>query len=563
VKVDRIWWQEISAEDFYSMEKVPRLGLKGKTSLEVSRVPELLEFFGYGSNLPVDRWTDVTLDVRAIGNPNVQSPIQFKTNRRHATYEIPNQNRNDDRHMRNAGWTPDSGWPINTEVPTSVEDAKRILDIVGGIHVYIVRSQDGTYYGGSTYGRHIPTNWPDSLRPLFDGAGAGVIKVGTGEVSQLTPLARKILMAFRDRKSVLVYGPPGTGKTHAVAQVRQVLDAECSGGEALEFDPQNAERPFVSGFEESPLAPPVLTDWVTFHQDYGYEDFIIGLRPTGEGIRLAPFAGRLLDLAVRLERQGRGSGLLVIDEINRGNVPKILGDFMTFMDTSYRRGAAGEDNPSAIPVNLPKVQRSPTGDSLTEPIWMLSGDSTMLQLPWYFPREVNILATMNSVDRAVAPLDSAIGRRFERIDAYADVEFLAEHLGVSLLAVGELMESPEVELEQWTPQLAAVALLDYLNDQITERLGQDYELGHLYFWKVKSWDDLQRIWDHDVWPQLRDRFGARPDQLADLLRVNSHSAPASYPFRLRTITGRAINVLPLMGMTDVQSAETIDFLVRG
>ena len=81
--------------------------------------------------------------------------------------------------------------------------------------------------------------------------------------------------------------------------------------------------------------------------------------------------------------------------------------------------------------------------------------------------------------------------------------------------------------------------------------------------KLLTWEDLQRIWDHDVWPQLRDRFGARPDQLADLLRVNSHSAPTSYPFRLRTLTGRAINVLPLMGMSELNTAETIDFLVRG
>ncbi|NLC97612.1 MAG: AAA domain-containing protein [Actinomycetales bacterium] len=563
MRVDRIWWHEISPEDFYNMEKLPRMGLKGKSNFEITRVPELLEFFGYGANLPADRWTDVTLDARVIGNSNLQAPIQFKCHKRHGTFEVANQNRNDDRNMRHPGWTPDFGWPKNTEVPSSVDDAKRILEVVGGIHIYVVRTQDGVFFTGTTYGRHLPVNWPDALRPLYDGVGSGVIKVGTGSVAQLTPLARKILMAFQDRKSVLVYGPPGTGKPHAVAQVRQMLDKEWSGGESIEFDPNRTERPFTSGFEESPLAPPVLTDWVTFHQDYGYEDFIIGLRPTGEGIRLAPFAGRLLDLAVQLERQGRGSALLVIDEINRGNVPKILGDFMTFMDTNYRSGKPGETNPSAIPVNLPKVQRSTTGDFLTEPIWMLSGDSTMLELPWHFPHELNILATMNSVDRAVAPLDSAIGRRFERIDAYADVEFLAEQLGVSLLAVGEMMESPQVDVESWTPQIASVALLVYLNDQITERLGQDYELGHLYFWNIKTWADLQRIWDHDVWPQLRDRFGARPDQLADLLRVNSHSAPTSYPFRLRTLTGRAINVLPLMGMSELNTAETIDFLVRG
>lgn len=544
------------------MEKIPRLGLSGRTSIEITRVPELLDFFGHGSNLPADRWVDMTIDARVIGAPHAIAPIHFKSHRRHGTYEITGQNQHNDRNTRHPAWTEGMHWPA-TETPSSPEDAKRILEEIGGIHIYVLRTDDGGFWTGATVGRRMPLSWPDALKPLFEGVESGVINVGSGTLHDLTPLARKILMAFQDRKSVLVYGPPGTGKTHAVAQVRQVLDQDWTGGASIELHPDQVEHPFISGFDESPLAPPVITDWVTFHQDYGYEDFIVGLRPTGEGIRLAPFAGRLLDLAVRLERQGQGSALLVIDEINRGNVPKILGDFMTFMDTSYRAGKGGAVNPSAIPVNLPKVQRSPTGDSLTEPIWMLSGDSAMLNVPWYFPHEVNILATMNSVDRAVAPLDSAIGRRFERIDAYADIEFLAQHLGVSLMTVGELMEGPDVSWDQWTPQAAAVAMLVYLNDQITERLGQDYELGHLYFWSVETWADLQRVWDHDVWPQMRDRFGARPDQLADVLRVNAHSAPPSYPFRLRTLTGRAINVLPLMGMNDQQTAETVEFLVRG
>src|SRR5690606_20485069 len=171
------------------------------------------------------------------------------------------------------------------------------------------------------------------------------------------------------------------------------------------------------------------TDWVTFHQEYGYEDFVIGLRPTGEGMRLAPFTGRLLDLAIRVDRMGRGSGMLAVDEINRGNVAKILGDFMTYMDDTYRKKADG-DISTAVPVSLSKVQRSHTGDPVTEPIWMISGDSYLLPQPWYFPENLYILATMNSVDRAVAPLDSAIGRRFERIEAFCDLESLAANLGV-------------------------------------------------------------------------------------------------------------------------------------
>ncbi len=555
MKAERIWWREITPEDLYAMEKSSR-GLRGRTALEVRPVPHLLHFLGLDRAAQDDTWDDVRIVARVVGDPDVSAPLVFKAHRRHGVYELPSQNRHDDRHERHPAWLPEHGWP--DVVPGSVEEAKQVIADLGGLHVYLARVESGQYFAGFTVGAALPAGWPRSCEPMFTGSGSGVIDVGSASVQSLTPLARKILDAFRHRKSVLVYGPPGTGKTHAVAQVRQMLDREWTGGESIDLDPYDRERPFTSGFEESPITPPVITDWVTFHQDYGYEDFIVGLRPTGEGIRLAPFAGRLLDLAIRLERQGQGSALLVIDEINRGNVPKILGDFMTYMDTSYRRAANG-DARNAIPVNLPKVQRSPTGDPVTEPIWLLSGDSYMLPQPWYFPHDVNILATMNSVDRAVAPLDSAIGRRFERIDAYADIDFLAEHLGVSI----DVAMSPDVTAEQWTPQAAAVALLVYLNDEITERLGQDYELGHLYLWNVATWQDLQRVWDHDIWPQLRDRFGARPDQLADLLRVHARNAPPNYPFRTRTPTGRALTVEPLMGQSDEDTAITLDFLVRG
>lgn len=556
VKVERIWWRDISAEDYFTMEKSAR-GLRGRAALEIRQIPDLLEFLGLDRSLPPEQWQDLRIVPRVVGDPEVSAPMVFKAHRRHGVYELPAQNRNDERHERHPAWLPASGWP-DLRVPTSVEDAKSVLAEIGGLHVYVARTQSGQYFAGITIGASLPADWPTSCAPMFTGSESGVITVGSGSIQTLTPLARKILDAFRDRKSVLVYGPPGTGKTHAVAQVRQILDEAWTGGESIEIDPHRPDHPFSSGFDASPIAAPVITDWVTFHQDYGYEDFIVGLRPTGEGIRLAPFAGRLLDLAIRLERQGRGSALLVIDEINRGNVPKILGDFMTYMDASYRREPNG-DVRSAIPVNLPKVQRSPTGDPVTEPIWILSGDSYMLPQPWYFPHDVNILATMNSVDRAVAPLDSAIGRRFERIDAYADLDLLAQHLGVSV----DIATSPDVDAEQWTAQAAAVALLAYLNDEITERLGQDYELGHLYFWKISTWEDVQRVWDHDIWPQIRDRFGARPDQLADLLRVNSRNAPPNYPFRTRTLTGRALAVDPLMGQSDEDTAITLDFLVRG
>ena len=108
----------------------------------------------------------------------------------------------------------------------------------------------------------------------------------------MSSLSVEILNAFARKKNVLVYGPPGTGKTHAVSQVFRYLKTGAGTGlQVLTIDPANATTPFAMEGATSPLAPPTRTDWVTFHQDYGYEDFMVGLRPTGEGFELEPVAG--------------------------------------------------------------------------------------------------------------------------------------------------------------------------------------------------------------------------------------------------------------------------------
>lgn len=550
MKVERIWWRQMTPHDLFNVHRGLLGAGRGRRSFEIQETRALLEFFGRDPNVPVDQWTDLVVGARSVGRTDEREALTFKLNRRQLRYEVE---LNDD--VAHPGWNLPFGSDVSRR-PGSIEEAVALLNSVGGSHVYLVRASDGKYFTGVTEGHVLPRSWPEVCRPLFEGTGSGFIELDSGDTSDLTPLALEILQSLGQRKNVLVYGPPGTGKTHAVAQVRRLLDRTSTKSVGVELYPDDAKRPFVTASDEAPMATPVITDWVTFHQDYGYEDFIIGLRPTGEGIRLAPYSGRLLDLAMRLSQVGTGSAMLVIDEINRGNVARILGDFMTFMDPSYRQSEEGLSD-TAVPVSLPKVQRSHSGDATTEPIWMLSGEPTSLPIPWYFPRNVYLLATMNSVDRAVAPLDSAIGRRFDRIDAYPDPALLASHLGVELDSV----LSSHSDVAEWGPNVAAVALMHYLNGEIVERLGPDFELGHLYFWNVHHWQDLQRVWDRDVWPQVRDRFGSRPDQLADVLRVGQPSAPKSYPFRLRRKTGRAVDIDSVMRLSAEEASDVFRYLV--
>ena len=601
-EVESILWRNITPGDFFNIEKDLPPGPKGQLHIDLSPTEPVERFLGTDAQ----PGGGVTLpSVGAVGNIDLSAPLEFKR-RPNGRWGIPRQNRLGNNHARHPAWTDSLGWPTPSTRPTSTADGQAALDSFGGLHVYIVRTVEGHYFAGFTVGDSRPVTWPEMLDPLFTAqrTRVGIIRPSHDRAA-LSPLAQEVFDAFRRRKSVLLYGPPGTGKTHAVAEVfSHVADPAASGLSTLYIDPSDRTAPFDLAVASSPLPTPTRTDWVTFHQDYGYEDFIIGLRPSGEGFTLEPQAGTLLDASLDVSTGSAGSALLVVDEINRGNVPKIFGDFLTYMDDDYRSKGA-----QPIPLRFAKLGGGEDGK--TEPLRRADGSTETLEIPWFFPSEVYLLATMNSVDRAVAPLDTAMGRRFERIDAMPDVEFLASHLGVSLpeeapsmtldtleVVDGDLGEGPDVpnaetdeseeeapdseentdklaadageavdqeaeEADAWSAPFAAVLLLKYLNDEISERLGSDFELGHVYFMRVRTWADLARVWDLQIWPQLRDRFGVRVDQLAEILRVDNPKAGANYPFRKRRKGGRALTIGRVQSLPEATISASFEFLVVG
>lgn len=585
-EVDRIFWRNLTGGDYFNIEKVLPSGARGQLHIDLSPAEPVEDFLGIE---PIDEQaqTQVLAQVGVMGSPAETADLQFNK-RPNGRWGFPQQNWRDEDSKRHPAWTPTYGWPRLDAAPASTQDGERTLASVGGVHVYVVRTVDGKHFAGMTTGNTLPEGWPAILEPLFtrQTKNAGLIRPRNTSGS-MSALAKDILDAFTRRKNVLVYGPPGTGKTHAVSQVFRFLNGDVSVAPSrLMVDPQDPRRPFRLDRVINPMPAPTRADWITFHQDYGYEDFMIGLRPTGSGFALEPVAGRLVDLAMDVASGSSSSGVIVVDEINRGNVPKILGDFLTYMDEDYRDG-----RPSAIEVRLPKVNGDPADPTRTELVRRLDGTRTALPVPWYFPTEVYLLATMNSVDRAVAPLDTALGRRFERIDAMPDLDLLAAELGVEMAdvdvavrprdaghdvvdndegdtAVGaptdeETEGQLEVEEVRWTAQLAAVALLRYLNDEVAERLGTDFELGHVYFLRVTDWSDLARTWDLSIWPQLRDRFGARPEQLSEILRADGVDGPAGYPFRRRRPGGRALAISAMSDLTDELCAKSFWFMITG
>jgi len=344
-------------------------------------------------------------------------------------------------------------------------------------------------------------------------------------------------------RNVLLYGPPATGKTRLISQLFQSLQEPPEGSRGILFDPSDAASPFSRPKQPITIPLPAKVVWTTFHQSYGYEDFVLGLRPAmdAEGTRLEPWAGVFLDAAIELadDDSKYNSVVIFIDEVNRGNAARIFGEFMTFLDFDYRDGGS-------VPLPVPLRQLT-FADGASEQLHRPGGASTTIPDGFTFPRHVYVVATMNSVDRAAVPIDSALARRFDRIEMRPDLDALAGHWGLDTTAIPTPTED---NLETLDPFQTAYLLLDRLNVVIASDLGSEFELGHGLLTPIPAtvtpadeseqpisetdaWRSLSKTWDDVLFPQLEDRYSGRPEQLMQLLHVDTAPPTGDYAWTLR------------------------------
>jgi 5-methylcytosine-specific restriction enzyme B len=261
-------------------------------------------------------------------------------------------------------------------------------------------------------------------------------------------------LLLADKRQVIFYGPPGTGKTY----VAQELAATLTGEEGLH-------------------------ELVQFHPSYAYEDFVEGYRPAelkgGQpGFRLRE--GPLKRIAKAAADRPELTHVLIIDEINRGNLAKVFGELYFLLE--YRKTDI-------------ILQYSEERFSLPENLW--------------------IIGTMNTADRTISLLDAALRRRFHFVPFFPD-------------------ERPvEGLLRRWLkihkPDLVWVAeAVDRVNKGLADR---NVAVGPSHFMRSdldEEW--VRRIWRYSILPYLQDQLMGEGDryrefELDRILRRNDENAP--------------------------------------
>jgi hypothetical protein len=298
------------------------------------------------------------------------------------------------------------------------------------------------------------TNWDAEVADLCRRLGIDLSNLTA--VTATSPSASKA-PSMNKPTNVILYGPPGTGKTFHTKEHTVTL---CNG----KAKPATLKEDFAKLVAEKRVA------FVTFHQSYDYSDFIIGFKPvpSANGMSFEVRKGVLMRLAEEAEKNPHLPYLLIIDEINRGNISKIFGELITLIEADKRR-----DGDFPLEVTLPCAYMGNDGKETCQ---------------FSLPSNVHLLGTMNTADRSIALLDTALRRRFKFVRKEPNPDLLHANLdGVKL-----------------------TELLTKLNGILADAFSPDHQIGHA--WLPMKFDakatgkDLVEAFNDKILPLLDEWY---------------------------------------------------------
>ncbi len=244
----------------------------------------------------------------------------------------------------------------------------------------------------------------------------------------------KLVAVLRNKKNIILQGAPGVGKTFAAKRLAYSLMGE-KDDSRIEF--------------------------VQFHQNYSYEDFMMGYKPSENGFEMRK--GVFNKFCIKASNQPDKDFFFIIDEINRGNMSKIFGELLMMIENDYR------------------------GVYVT-----LAYD----EIPFAVPKNLYIIGMMNTADRSLAMIDYALRRRFSFVEmapAFDTKGFKDYQNGLGNEMFNKLIEK-----------------VKELNEAITNdnSLGKGFCIGHSYF---SNWEKVEctpakmlSVVEFDIVPMLEE-----------------------------------------------------------
>ena len=261
----------------------------------------------------------------------------------------------------------------------------------------------------------------------------------------------------------ILYGPPGTGKTYnTVVEAIKILEPN----ESYSSWEEKKKR---FDYYKAPQQGQIV--FTTFHQSMSYEDFVEGIKPgIDDKTRQVTYdvkPGIFKELCKKASKEENKDKkfVLIIDEINRGNVSQIFGELITLLEEDKRLGKE-----FGLEVKLPY---SPDDFGI--------------------PSNLHIIGTMNTADRSVEALDTALRRRFSFV---------------------EMMPKPEL-LNDIECDVNLEDVLKTINERIAVLKDREHQIGHSYFMKHKekpdekislSPEELKAIFKNKIVPLLQEYF---------------------------------------------------------
>ena len=251
-------------------------------------------------------------------------------------------------------------------------------------------------------------------------------------------------------KNIILSGVAGIGKTHSYLKLINLIESGVQENKLFEklIDTKKVDE----------VVEKERIEFITFHQNYSYEEFIEGFQPNEKsGIKIED--GLFKAFVNKAKKNIDQNYYFVIDEINRGNISKIFGELITLIEDSKR---------DELEVKLPYSKNS-----------------------FSIPRNIFIIGTMNITDQSISKLDIALRRRFVFFNIKPNTNLVCQKFKDKF---------------------------EKLNEYISKNLGDDYLIGHSYFMKCDE-NSLDYILKHQIEPLLEDYFYGDKESLNSVVNI--------------------------------------------